>query len=92
MPIDLEHLKKLSELDKLESAPLSVLQTAAEGEMATAIVKVREPNYVPPKVRVRAQIHPTLFTAEFPVAVLGELQSDPKVQSVALSRPLKLIE
>ena len=92
MQIDLKQLKKLSELDKLESAPPSVLEAVDKDQVITVIIQVKEPNYVPPQVQMRAQIDPTLFTAELPAARLNELEADPKVQSFALSRPQALIE
>jgi hypothetical protein len=92
MKLDPKQLKKLSELKKLESVPPSTLKAAGRDEMVTVIVHVKEPNYVPPQVQVRARIDPMLFTATLPIALLSELEADPKVQSMALSRPQKLID
>lgn len=92
MKIDLKRLKKLSELTKLEAAPPSALAVAGDNPTVSAIIQVTEPNYVPPAVRVRARIDPRLFTADFRRAVLTELEADPKVLSVALSRPQQLID
>lgn len=91
MKLDLKKMKKLSEFERVESAPPSVLKTAASSERITAIIQVKEPNYVPERVRVRARIDPLLFTADLPTDLLGELEADHRVQSVALSRPQKLI-
>lgn len=91
MKLDLKKMKKLSELERVESAPPSVLKAAASGERITAIIQVKEPNYVPEQVRVRARIDPLLFTADLTIDLLGELEADRKVQSVALSRPQRLI-
>jgi hypothetical protein len=92
MKVDLKQLKKLSDLRKLESVPPSVLGEEAEDPMVTAIVQVSVPDYVPPEIRVRARIDPVLFTAVFPRRALDGLESDPKVRSVSLSRPQKLID
>jgi len=58
----------------------------------TAIIKVSEPHYVPEEVDVRSRIDPTLITASFKGKSLKNLQSDPKVESVSLSRKLQSIE
>lgn len=92
MKIDLKRLKKMSDLRKLESVPPSVLGEAAEDEMISAIVQVTAPDYVPPQVQVRARIDPTLFTALLPRIALSQLEADPQVRSVSLSRPQKMIE
>lgn len=90
--LDPDQLRKLSELDKLESAPPTLLSSADPQETVTAIVEVTEPDYVPEEVQVRARIAPTLFTAEFLGSLLPALDADPRVKSVALSRRQQMIE
>ncbi|KMO35267.1 hypothetical protein VQ02_17615 [Methylobacterium variabile] len=57
-----------------------------------AVVKVTEPGYVPPGVTVRSQIDETLLTGEATASTLPVLDSDPKIVSVSLSRPLRIID
>ena len=57
-----------------------------------AIIRVNEDGYVPPGVTVRARIDATMMTAEAPASVLPQLECDPKVASVAVSRRLRVIE
>jgi len=87
----MQQLRKLSSLKKLESSPASVLGSTSSEPMLTAIVKVSDPQYVPAEIEVRARIDATLFTAELSTAQLSTLETDPKVVSVALSRPQRLI-
>ena len=61
-------------------------------EPVEAIIQVREADYVPAEVRVRARIDATMFTAELAAGALDRVQADPRVVSVALSRRLRLIE
>ena len=89
---DLKQLKKLSDLKKLEATSQSVLQYLTADDVVTAIVQVNEPGYVPVGVDVRARISESIFTAEFRAAVLQALEGDPKVKSIALSRPQQLID
>lgn len=92
MDIDLRKLKKLSDLGKVESVPASALDSLESQGVVTAMIHVTESNYVPPQVRVRARIDPTLFTADFPADVLTALERDPKVDSIAPPRRQQLIE
>jgi len=48
-----------------------------------AIVKVRQPGYVPKGIVVRAQLGPTLFTADLTAGSLAQLEADPQVDSIA---------
>lgn len=57
-----------------------------------AIIKVTEDGYVPPGVTVRARIDATMLTAEAPSSLLPQLECDPKVASVAVSRRLRVVE
>jgi hypothetical protein len=56
------------------------------------IVTVKESNCVPSGMKVRSRVDPTMFTAEAPADMLSRLEDDPKVTSVAVSRPLRIIE
>ncbi len=85
MKLHFDDLKKLKE------------ETAAESELAPdqrvlAIVRVREPGYVPPDIQVRSRLDDELFTAEFPAGRLATLRADDRVASVELSRRLKQID
>lgn len=90
MAIELAQLRKLSDLDKVEAAPPSVL--GAPTDPVTAIIRVAEPLYVPHHVQVRARVSPLIFTAQFPADALEEIEADEKVESISLSRPLRMIE
>ena len=57
-----------------------------------AIIKVKEDDYVPPGVKVRARIDATMLTGEMPTSILPDLESDPKVASVSVSRRLRIID
>jgi hypothetical protein len=63
----------------------------AETATVTAIVKVREPGYVPCGFRVRARIDETLFTAECEGAALRAVEGDERVESVALRQRLQRV-
>lgn len=89
---ELKQLKKLSDLKKLEAAPQSALKHITADQVVMAIVQVNEPGYVPADLDVRARISDSIFTAEFRAAVLQALEADPKVKSIALSRPQQLID
>lgn len=69
----------------LEAAP-------GKSEAVEAIIKVNEPGYVPDASRVRSRIDPYMVTVEIPTQELGNLESDPKVVSVSVSRRLRVIE
>lgn len=53
------------------------------------IVKVREANYVPAGVTVRAQISPQLFTSVVQGSTLKKLEQDAGVRSVSVSQTLR---
>ena len=85
-------------LDDLEKVELTGTTSLAAGDeidpedSLTAIIRVSEPDYVPKDVNVRARIDPTLITASFLGKWLKALQSDPRVQSVSLSKRLQNME
>lgn len=68
------------------------LGAAKPGTVLEAIVKVTEPGYVPRGVTVRSRIDETMLTGEASASSLPALDSDPKVVSVSLSRPLRIID
>lgn len=57
-----------------------------------AIVKVNVDGYVPVHVDLRHRIDGEMFTAEFDAEVLGQLEEDDGVDSVAISERLDIIE
>ena len=63
-----------------------------EDQRLEMIVKVNEAGYVPGGVRLRARIDDTLFTCEAPADRLQELEADPRIESVSVSRPLGIVE
>jgi hypothetical protein len=62
------------------------------GELMRAIIKVRQPGYVPQGVRVRSRISDDLITAEFPSALLDPIRADDRVISVEPSHTLHRID
>lgn len=65
---------------------------APETSHLHAILKVKREGYVPRNVRLRERIDPTLFTADVEAQDLERLESDDEVSSVAISRPLDIVE
>jgi hypothetical protein len=84
----------LEDLEKVEFAGTTSLagNEIDQDETLTAIIRVNEPDYVPQGVDVRSRIDSTILTGSFLAKSLKKLQSDPKVQSVSLSRKLHKIE
>lgn len=74
------------------------LNTVAEARSADAtdrvavICKVSEAGYVPAGVTVRAQISPTIFTAELTRDDIDRLQQDPKVISIGTAKEIRPAE
>jgi hypothetical protein len=86
MPIDYKSFKKL------ETQPPSAQAEALEGQRLLVLVKVRAPDAAPSYVTPRAQIGPTMFSAEVSAVDLKKLEADPAVESVSISRRLPLIK
>jgi len=86
MGISLDNFKKVEFTGTARPEPISADRTL------TAIFKVTEADYVPPKVHVRARIDSMMFTGSFVAGDLWELESDQRVISLAISRPLGLSE
>ena len=80
--------KKQKAGSKRESTPRPA---PAATEQVEVIVKVKEADYVPSGVAVRAQVSPMLFTSVVPAGELARIEGDPKVQSVAVSSPLRTV-
>jgi len=63
----------------------------SSGKIAV-IIKVAEEGYVPPGVKVRAQIDPRIFTAEIDQEDIARLQSDSRIVSIGTAKPLRPLE
>jgi hypothetical protein len=83
--LDLNDLKKLK-------ADRALKPELAPEKKVVAIIRVRDPGYVPEKIHIRSRIDDNLFTAEFPAAQLEVLRTDRRVSSVEVSQPLKQID
>jgi hypothetical protein len=81
---------KPGKLQKVQGG--AALQSAEDHDPIEMIVKVEEDHYVPTGVKVRGRIDATMFTGEASRDVLDRLEQDPKVTSVSVSRPLRIIE
>lgn len=87
MAIDLKSLRKL------ESGPPSSRGVVrGTDERLVVLVKLREGAPRPPYASLRSTFSPQFFSCEVSVTELHRLESDPAVESVALSRPLPVIE
>jgi hypothetical protein len=79
----------LDDLLKVEASSVIPLANQ-DSNVVQAIIKVKETGYVPSCVTLRASISPEIFTGEFNSDDLKSLEQDPKVESVSVSRKLKL--
>jgi len=79
---------KLDDLHKVEASSVVPLARNAS-DVIQAIIKVKEPDYVPMSVHLRASIGPCIFTGELKSGDLESLERDPKVESVSISKKLK---
>ena len=79
----------LTRLKKVESPGPRRAAVSKGGEKVTAVIKVKRAGYRPAGVTVRGDISGDIFTAEFPIEKLAELEQDSDVDSVALSRSLR---
>jgi len=61
-------------------------------ETVLAIVKVSEPDYVPRCTRLRSRIDRHMITVECRYGAISMLEVDPRVESVALQKPLRMID
>lgn len=83
MAIDLKSLRKLESVPASEQA-----RERDEDERVLVLIKLRAGAAPPAYVAQRSRISQELFSSEISVADLRRLESDPSVESVALSRPL----
>jgi hypothetical protein len=79
----------LDELLKVEASSVVPLSRQTAG-VVQAIIKVRKNSYVPSGVRLRTSISPFIITGEFEYSNLESLENDPSVESVSISKPLKI--
>jgi hypothetical protein len=83
---------ELDDLSKLEFSSQPRRGSLPDDAQVSAIVKVRQSNYVPPGVSIRARIDDKMFTASCRADKLRELERDPQVESVALAQRLENID
>ena len=55
-------------------------------DVVRAIIKVKEPDYIPGCVTLRASISSFILTGEFKYSDLESLEIDPKVESVSINK------
>ncbi len=87
-------------MDKIKPDKLGKLEYSAElttrrydpDDIVEAIFKVRKTDYVPSKVKVRARIDGTMFTGEVTFGLLKELEKDPNVESMSVSKRLRILK
>jgi hypothetical protein len=72
--------------------PAAPREAIPSSDPLEVVVKVRVAGYVPPAVTVRAQIDDHLFTALVRADQVSAIEQDPRVESVATSQKLRLIE
>jgi hypothetical protein len=97
---DAEDTPRLGPLVTSPQEPLTKeeLNTVAEARSAGATdrvavtFKVSEEGYVPAGVTVRAQISPTIFTAEVTREEIDRLERDPKVISIGTAKEIRPAE
>jgi hypothetical protein len=82
----------LDDFGKVEFSGTIRPASIPDDQRVTAIFKVMEAHYVPKKVQLRARMDSEMFTGSFIAADLKEINADAKVISIAISRPLDLIE
>jgi len=78
---------KLKDLSKVESSSVIPLTTNAS-ETVQAIIKVKDADYVPKGVKVRASISPHILTGDLKRGDLPALERDPQVESISISKRL----
>ena len=75
---------------KLELDTSRLAQADKGADEVAVIIKVAEPEYVPPGIEVRAQIDSHIFTARVRREDLDRIQQDPRVVSVSTAKRLRL--
>ena len=78
----------LDDLKKLESSSVTPDVAIGDGPFA-AIVEVKEDDYVPKGLKVRAQIGPKMFTCEVTRQQMATLEKDSRVASIALNKKFR---
>ena len=76
-----------SKLKKVEYDLNAHLGLAPES-IVSVIVKVKQANYIPQLVNVRATISDTIFTADCKVSDIPTIEKDALVEQVSMSKPL----
>ena len=64
--------------------------TLGPDTVVRAVFKVHQAHYVPPGVEVRARVDATHFTAQLRLDRIQDVNNDPKVAAVSLSKKLHL--
>ena len=81
----------LSKLKKLEVNSDLIKGKYTPDQTLEAIVRVKRSNFVPPKVNLRARIDDEMFTGTMQAKDLPEIEANPDVQSVAVSKKLRTV-
>jgi hypothetical protein len=81
-------------LDNLEKIELTGTTSSSidQADILTAILRVKQPDYVPTGVTLRARIDENMFTGSFKAEDLKDIESDENVLSIAISRRLHRID
>ncbi|MGI8683642.1 MAG: hypothetical protein ACR2MO_00805 [Acidimicrobiales bacterium] len=74
---------------ELRAVPPRPAGAGAESPDQRVIVKVRRPDYVPDGFDVRSRVDDVLFTANASAEAVEAAGSDPEVESISVSRPLR---
>ncbi|MGI9422027.1 MAG: hypothetical protein ACR2PA_02460 [Hyphomicrobiaceae bacterium] len=74
---------------KIEATTQFEAVRAEDDEILEVILRVNVSEYVPDEVDLRARIDDTLFTANATKKAIRKLEQDPKVTSIAISKPLR---
>jgi hypothetical protein len=86
MSVDYESLKKLETV-----SPATAAAAPKDGGRLVVLVKLRdgaaEPSYLSPRARMGER----MFSAEIAASDLARMESDPSIESVAVSRRLPLV-
>lgn len=82
--MDYSKLKKL----ELNQYPLNNIKP---DQIVEAIIKVKENNYIPEDITVRSRISEFLFTAQFQGKFLEDLENNPLIDTISISKKLPLI-
>lgn len=80
-------------LRKLESLPASMqAQPRKDDEVMLVAIKMRAANVFPSNVVPRAKIGDRMFSAQVKAGDLAQLEADPAVESISISRSVQGIE